>query len=225
MLKTALRYLNREPLRQAPLLEPLRQGLCEVVYAAEDGVVLRRADAVLLSASTDGAAARLPLPAAGTYQTTDETVRRRLEAEVPARDRFDCRVVVYTGGPLPEPEADIRVLGPEAADFVHAHYHTVPDRDYILGRLTAGVMLGVFVDGAPAGFIGVHDDTSMGMLEVLPAYRRRGLGRALETALINRQLRRGILPWGEVFLDNVPSLRLQSGLMTDAGIIHWHFPA
>ena len=209
MLKTALRYLNREPLRQAPLLEPLRQGLCEVVYAAGDGVVLRQADAVLLSASTDGAAARLPLPAAGTYQTTDETVR----------------VVVYTGGPLPEPEADIRVLGPEAADFVHAHYHTVPDRDYILGRLTAGVMLGVFVDGAPAGFIGVHDDTSMGMLEVLPAYRRRGLGRALETALINRQLRRGILPWGEVFLDNVPSLRLQSGLMNGAGIIHWHFPA
>ena len=225
MLETALRYLNREPLRQAPLLEPLRLGLCEVVFAAEDGVVLRQEDTVLLAASTEEAAARLPLPAAPCYQTTDGAVRRRLAAEVPARDHFDCRVVVYTGEPLPEPEADIRVLGPEAADFVHAHYHTVPDRDYIVGRLEAGVMLGVFVDGAPAGFIGVHDDTSMGMLEVLPEYRRRGLARALETALINRQLARGILPWGEVFLDNTAYLRLQAGLMTDVGSVYWHFSA
>ncbi|MFQ7452543.1 MAG: GNAT family N-acetyltransferase [Flavonifractor plautii] len=38
-------------------------------------------------------------------------------------------------------------------------------------------MLGAFVDGTLAGFAGFHGEGSIGLLEVLPAYRRRGLGK------------------------------------------------
>ena len=41
-------------------------------------------------------------------------------------------------------------------------------------------VLGAFPTGSnqPAGFVGFHEEGSIGMLEVLPAWRRRGLGRA-----------------------------------------------
>ena len=46
-----------------------------------------------------------------------------------------------------------------------------PGRDYVAERLAAGAMTGAFLDGVLAGFIGIHEEGSIGMLEVLPAYR------------------------------------------------------
>lgn len=48
-----------------------------------------------------------------------------------------------------------------------------------MGRLRAGVMLGAFLRDRPAGFIGLHEEGSMGMPEVLPEFRRMGVARAL----------------------------------------------
>ena len=50
-------------------------------------------------------------------------------------------------------------------------------------------MTGAFLDGVLAGLIGIHEEGSIGMLEVLPAYRRRGLGYALEAGAIRRALK------------------------------------
>ena len=41
------------------------------------------------------------------------------------------------------------------------------------------MFFGAFVDGQLAGFVGEHSEGSMGMLEIFPAYRRRGLGYSL----------------------------------------------
>lgn len=60
-----------------------------------------------------------------------------------------------------------------------------------------------------AGFIGSHDEGSMGMLEIFPAYRRLGLGSALEAWLINHELSLGHTPFAQVFTSNLPSMSLQ----------------
>ena len=52
----------------------------------------------------------------------------------------------------------------------------------------------------------------MGLLEVLPEYRRRGLGEALERNAINRALEAGWTPYGQVFCSNEVSRRLQEKL-------------
>ena len=56
--------------------------------------------------------------------------------------------------------------------------------EYVEDRLKAGVIFGAFVDGRLAGFVGEHHEGSMGMLEVVPEFRRRGIAQALEAALI-----------------------------------------
>jgi len=64
----------------------------------------------------------------------------------------------------------------------------------------------------PFAFIGLHDDFSMGMLFVLPEYRRMGWAERLERALTAKVLEMGELPYGHVFIDNENSLRLQEKL-------------
>ena len=71
---------------------------------------------------------------------------------------------------------------------------------------------GAFVGGALAGFIGTHAEGSMGMLEIFPEYRRRGLGCALEAGLIRRLLERGEIPFCQVIEGNEASMRLQEKL-------------
>ena len=55
-------------------------------------------------------------------------------------------------------------------------------------RLRSGMMYGAFADGKLAGFIGMHAEGSMGILEVFEEFRRQGIAEALERHLINRIL-------------------------------------
>ena len=82
-----------------------------------------------------------------------------------------------------------------------------------------------FVDGVLAGFAGFHDEGSIGLLEVLPEYRRRGLGEALLCAAVRLALERGQYAFGQVFTDNRPSLALQRkvGMTVSEDILYWLF--
>ncbi len=54
-------------------------------------------------------------------------------------------------------------------------------------------MFGLRDKGQLFAFIGLHDDHAMGMLEVMPDYRRQGWGERLERALIAKLLKMGEL--------------------------------
>ena len=86
-------------------------------------------------------------------------------------------------------------------------------------------MLGAFVDGKPAGFAGFHIEGAIGMLEVLPPYRRRGIGEALLRGVVSLALSRGQYAYGQVFTDNAPSLALQrkAGMAVSQEILFWLF--
>ena len=126
--------------------------------------------------------------------------------------------VAYT---LPE-GAEIRKLDESYVDFVHAHYHMVDDIRYIRDRIEAG-MFGVFLKGEIAGFAGTHEERSMGLLEILPEYRRLGLAYALEAHLINYLLAQGRVPFCQVAIVNEASIRLQQklGLVISDQVVYW----
>ena len=66
----------------------------------------------------------------------------------------------------------------------------------------------------------------MGLLEVLPEYRRLGLARALEAAIIRQQVGRGRLPYGHVRTGNTASIALQKKMGMDfvERKVYWLFP-
>lgn len=124
---------------------------------------------------------------------------------------------------LPPFQGALRRLGPEWAETVaEAYCQTFGDVDYILGAIERG-MLGIFDGEKLAGFIGVHDEGSLGMLEVLPPYRRRGYGLALQLAIIRAALAEGRYAYGQVAEHNAPSLALQqkAGMTVCPEKIYW----
>ena len=108
-------------------------------------------------------------------------------------------------------------------DVVASTYHTVDSPEYIHERLNSGEVFGAFVDGQITGFCGYHDDGSIGMLEVLPEYRGRKIGKALEVYVLNHARRRGFIPYGQVVPGNEISTALQKsiGLYQSKSPIYW----
>ena len=106
----------------------------------------------------------------------------------------------------------IRPLTDEYIEIVSKNYTTVPDETYVRERIECGCMFGAFVEGELAGFIGIHDDGSLGMLKVLEAFRGRGIAKALEVYLMNKALEMGWIPYGQVVVGNEASVKLQESL-------------
>ncbi|MDO4572000.1 MAG: GNAT family N-acetyltransferase [Clostridia bacterium] len=215
MIHAALTYLNRDRAHFSGMLDALLDPETELAAAGPEGVLLRSHGMDLVSARDARALTGL-LPLLGN----DDLLAHEPFWEAPLlargyRPDMRCYACLYEGAPLalkPPAGVEIRRLGPEWLDFVHAHYRGGgAERTYLLERIEAG-MFGLFVQGEPAGFIGTHDVGEMGLLEILPAWRRRGYARLLEARLIDHILETGRLAHCEVEIWNEPSLALQRGL-------------
>lgn len=208
--------MNRDRAHYAGALYALDTDGARIRYAAGDGVLIRANWISYVSAETDPAAEdildRLETDAVVSYD-------RRFDAPLSARGftrEMRCHSCLYEKAEPPQLAlplgVEMRLLTPDYAAFIYAHYsHSDGRPDYVSERVRAG-MIGLFDGGALAGFIGTHDTGEMGLLEVLPEYRRRGLARLLEARMIGERLLAGRLPYGDVETNNEASLSLQRSL-------------
>ena len=190
-LRQAQSYLERDPLRYMDMLEPIRRGMVEVTALREDGVLLYNlpgelymlaADSVESAQALCAGVGEMELAVAHSRETGEYLQKRYGIARCQG-----CTQAAYLGKePFPAAQGvEIRPLGQEAFSVVFANYHSFSDPKYIRERLDAGVMRGAFAQGQLLGFIGMHSEGSVGMLEVLPPYRRRGVALALMSAMAN----------------------------------------
>lgn len=229
-LEMAADYLARQGLRCVDMLELLRRDSGAVRYAGPDGLLLwdKESGAWFLSARSEADLNRALalIPGEARLATCHEdwyldAVERHLGLK--GRAFFQS---VWTKKQLPELppfQGELRRLGPEWAERVaEAYCQTFGDVDYILGAIDRG-MLGLFDGENLAGFIGVHDEGSLGMLEVLPPYRRRGYGLVLQLAIIRAALAEGRYAYGQVAEHNAASLALQqkAGMTVCPEKIYW----
>lgn len=234
MQDRALCWLSRDPLLHVCMSECIRRGHADIVHASDDGVLLRDREAGLWQVS----AARpevlqgwlpLLLESPEDIAAHQDFALEVLGPAVPDRPlRMHCFHSVYEKKqpltvPLP-PDTVIETLDSRHCALLERVYtHASPG--YITARTEAGVMLGAFVKGELAGFIGQHTEGAQGLLHVLPEYRRMGLARALMAACINAALARGEVPFGQIETHNEASLSLSRslGLSISRGVVHWFF--
>ncbi len=125
---------------------------------------------------------------------------------------------LYRGDGKPtEDGLTIRPLTMEYVDVVqkeydNAEYQKVQEHDYIEDRIEKGRMYGAFVGDELAGFIGIHNDDSIGMLRVFEQYRGRRIGKALQTFMMNKLLEMGWMPYGQFLVGDENSERIQKKL-------------
>ena len=94
---------------------------------------------------------------------------------------------------------------------------------YIRERIDAGRLWGIFSGAELAGFGGFHSEGAMGMLEILPRYRRMGCGRLMESFLIDKALSEGHMAYCNVYRSNEASISLQRrlGLVASDMLTSW----
>ena len=226
----AIAYLSQDPVLHMDMLECIRRGNAELLWVSNGGVLLRNTacEAVMMSAEEEETADRMlaALDEVPLFVGHQGFYIRKARGKFGFRKKRPCRQAVYLNRErLPEHAggADIRTLGTDCLPFLMEHYSHADDVDYIRERLSCGAVFGAFTDGNLAGFIGYHSEGSMGLLEVLPEYRRRGIAAALGTFLVNRTLAEGRVPFSQIILGNEPSMALHRkfGFSFSSGTVCW----
>lgn len=122
----------------------------------------------------------------------------------------ECHQFVHLGGPLEvkASELTIRSLTMDELDYVDERYPPATRED-LAGKIAQETLFGGFLGDELIGFIGTHDEGSMGLLFIEPMHRRKGYAEALLTWQANEKKAKGLVPFGHVEVGNVKSLELQ----------------
>lgn len=200
---------------RADMAAILRLGTGNLLYDESDGAIILSQDGTMLTSDVQSGErlcelirTRCPaLPA--VFSLKSEAAADMLKQEFSLHSATRCTQWVYEKGTPPFPvTADIRPLEMAHADFAASVYHD-GDGTYIRDRIEHGALWGVFERNELAGFAGFHGEGSMGMLEILPPFRRRGYAMQMEAFLISAALGEGRTPYCHVIDGNDASLHLQ----------------
>lgn len=225
----ALEILLRDEVSNIDMAEGIRRGAMEVLFAENGTVLLRAKDRFLTMFVTDDEAdareALLAYPEIRLCVAHGELARDMLKAVLGLSYDTACRQYAYTSKEKPalDPRFTFRTLGKNDADYVRSHY--AAGFEDIDRAIASGSIIGAEMNGELAGFIGMHGEGSVGMLEVDPAFRRMGVGTALENYMFARHIDLGRTAYGQVFVTNEGSLALQKSIGIEVGkdLIWWMF--
>ena len=134
-----------------------------------------------------------------------------------------CFQVCYEGAPLDAGgPMEIRRPSPDDFDAVAATYTRTPREEFRRDFDGEDFFCG-YLGGRLAAYAGVHSEGSLGMLYVFEEYRGMGLSKQMSRFMVNNQLKKGRLPYAQVFCDNTASLGLQrrNGMTFSEGVIAW----
>ena len=217
--QAAVRFLEREYLWHVDMLEAIKRGRGEVAYFEGSTVLVRRNEAPDFYLLTSDSPAAAAAAFAGRPAPKVVVARGPGVAEM-LRDRFCLQLSDYCSNVayLKQerlawdcPGLVIRPFRVEELPAFLAHYD-IEDEAEARAHIEKGELFAAEYEGKLAGFMGLHADGSMGLLEVFPEYRKLGIGRAIEKFFINFCLDRGWVPYGQVFCDNEASFSLQTNL-------------
>ena len=172
-----LRLLFTEMLR--------RTGRCRALYDGPEGMLLQTGGNGLFCGIPDADAllrvlrgVTVPKDAGFTVFSHEAADAVQREFGLHAQEAYET--LLYLQPSPPEvPACSIRPLTAEDSAEAARYYHLFDDpQPYLRGRAEAGALWGHFTaEGRLAGFLGIHSEGSMGMLEVVPEFRRHGIAQ------------------------------------------------
>lgn len=209
----ALNYLTENSLLHMDMIEPIRRGTAQFLYADTDGVLLReqKSGAYMLSTINKEKSQELldmisecKLIVLHQLDMIEDVVRK-----YNLKSQLVCVQAVYLNQnkPCVTEGIEIKPLELVYKDIILAHYDKLSNNE-IENLIESGLLYGGFKDGVLFGFVGNHLEGSIGLLEVFPRYRSRGYGRALENFIINHMLDKDLVPYAQIEIDNKKSMTL-----------------
>lgn len=118
----------------------------------------------------------------------------------------------------------IITLTEDMASYIHERYdhkHVI-SLDYIRERINVGTAYGIMDNDVLAGWVMTHEEGTMGVLTVLPEFRRKGYAQKLNAALVKNLRAQGKPCLVHIIKGNIPSLTLskKNGMVYSCDV-HW----
>lgn len=243
-LQECKKCMMRQKLLHIDMIELINRGRARIVYHDADEILLRDiVTGIYFHTRMSGVPQmewKLPLKLAKDERIECIVLHQRemvplMEKDFHLKEDMECLQGAYTRreklpvrglyGPDGRGEDGfaIRTLTEEFIPFVAEHYSEIGTSEYVSERIHHGAVYGAFYDEKIVGFIANHEEGSIGMLYVLPEYRKRHVAMALETYCMNLAVERGEIPYGQVVLGNEASIRLQEkmGICFAKGTVVW----
>lgn len=216
-------WVRRNPLHYGYLLDFFDRG-ARVEALTEDGITLYKPDIDIAYVAGKGGDLSF-LDRCGLVLVEDPDTAKVMEGGRPV---FPCHQMIYTKKEPPvvhNPAVATRMLTQDDVAFVVENYHNPGAYESHIRRRIQEGMVGGMIDGQLSGFAGVHEEGCIGMLEVVPQFRRRGVAEVLEAQVIAMQMERGKWPYVHVLVGNTASEHLQKklGLTVDETLLYWAF--
>jgi hypothetical protein len=214
--------LAKDFLLNVDMLECMRRGSAEILFASNEGVLIKDCPSNIYMISSNNIELStylinmlpddLDIISVHDKFSFDLLLKKHIFSET-----MICYNSVYTKKtPIvcAKSSVEIRPLTIEYKDNIINSYSKINlvDSNYIENRLKSNVMFGAFIDNNLCGFIGIHEEGSIGMLEVLPEFKGKGIGSALQITATNHALSLKRYPYGQVVETNIASTALQRKL-------------
>ncbi len=228
MKNKAMEYLSHDPLLHMDMLEAIRRGNAEIMYAASGGVLLkeRYSGAYMLSSRDMVLGKKLidSLQEPELIEVHQQEMALYAFKRHDFLDKLECFQAVYMKEQKPEITMglEIRRPAPGEMEVIKENYNKISEEELSkvneLGNLYVGVK-----DKKMIGFVGSQLEGSIGLLEVFPEFRRCGYGMELEKHMICLMLDKGYVPFGQVASHNEKSLAMQKklGLEISKDMLYW----
>lgn len=226
----ALNYLTKNQLLHMGMLEPIRRGTADILYANTDRVLLKEqsSGAYMISADSIDKGKEL----IDRLSECNLIVLHQLEVMKYAAMKYNltnqlvCYQAVYMDKNKckVKTDLDIKQLNLSEKDIVLEHYDKLSSKE-IEKLINIGNLYGGYKDGKLIGFVGYHLEGSIGLLEVFPHYRFKGYGTTLEIYIINQMLDKGLVPFAQIEIDNLKSIALHEklGFSISEDRLYWMF--
>lgn len=215
MEQMALDYLLPGGVETIDMVENLRSGKAQVVAVNSEGVLLyhKEIQLYMMTAKTAGVARRFAaLAEADCFAVVHNPAAAEAFSQcLGLKQHLVCTQAMWphsTPPVVPSSGLEYRVLPVDMAEEIEQIYINPVGLEYIRDRLAAGVVIGAYIDGNLAGFIGRHSEGAMGMLEVKPEYRRRGIAQQLVAKMCAQLLEEGRVPFCQLVVGNEASYKL-----------------
>ena len=227
-LNAALEYLNSDYLLNVSIIEPIKRGTAEVLYSAEDCVMIRDKNTGVIMLQTENICLADSLldtvPESTTHIVAHNiSLAELVENKLGYKKRVPCNQAVYARQPFEISNSDLEIRLMQEEDAKEASDMYFDSLDRAKEHIRQGLVYGGFRGGKIAAMIGRHEEGSMGLLVVKEEYRRRGFGEIMEKFLINSLLEKGLTPYCQVIEGNTASLSLQRklGLDISKNLLYW----
>ncbi|HBF86226.1 MAG TPA: hypothetical protein DDW54_00945 [Clostridiales bacterium] len=207
----------------------LEEKETEILYAEKDGLLLVYGGIPVIFGTKDGETAERILkilkdPVILTCSSEEEIcAAKRL---FPYMNRVKrVRQVRYGDVKKPTDGYTAEKLAPtkENIDFVFSTYSARYPREKIASLMRRFGFFAVRIDGKIAGYIGRHDEGSIGILEVMPEYRNRKIGSFLVYTAAEELKKEGKIAYAQIVESNEKSLNmhLKIGVVPSEKFIFW----